>query len=69
MENKKDDLPKMLDIFKESFSDEMSPIGLMIDYEILILEIEMAITEYSNDVILGGKIRTIMSKWESKNKK
>lgn len=65
MENKKD-LPEMIQLFKEEFEGELSMLNTLVDFEVLILEIGIAIDETPNDTILGGKVRTIMDKWMKK---
>ena len=64
-ENKKE-LPEMIQLFKEEFEGELSMLNTLVDFEVLILEIGIAIDETPNDTILGGKVRTIMDKWMKK---
>jgi hypothetical protein len=43
-------------------------MNAMIEYEVLILSINMAVNDNPNDLMLGGEIRQIMSNWNEKNK-
>lgn len=65
MENKKE-LPEMIELFKNEFSEDLSTMNSLIEYEVLILNIEMAINDNPNDLMLGGQIRKIMSDWNEK---
>jgi hypothetical protein len=65
MENKKE-LPEMMQLFKEEFEGELGMLNTLVDFEVLILEIGIAIDETPNDTILGGKVRSIMDKWMKK---
>jgi len=67
MENRKE-LPEMIQLFKEEFNGELGMLNTLVDFELLILEIGLAIDETPNDTILGGKIRVIMDKWMAKDK-
>ena len=67
MENRKE-LPEMIQLFKEEFNGELGMLNTLVDFELLILEIGLAIDETPNDTILGGKIRIIMDKWMAKDK-
>ena len=64
-ENKKE-LPEMIQLFKEEFEGELGMLNTLVDFEVLILEIGIAIDETPNDTILGGKVRGIMDKWMKK---
>ena len=66
MENKKD-LPEMIQLFKEEFEGELSMLNTLAHFEVLIMEIGIAIDETSDDAILGAKVRIIMDKWMNKN--
>lgn len=66
MDNK--NLPEMFELFKEEFEGELSMLNTLVNFEILILEIGIAINDNSNDAILGAKIRIIMDKWMNKDK-
>ena len=65
MTNKKN-LPEMIQLFKEEFEGELSMLNTLVDFEVLIMEIGIAIDETPNDAILGGKVRVIMDKWINK---
>lgn len=65
-ENKKE-LPEMIQLFKEEFEGELGMLNTLVDFEVLILEIGIAIDETPNDTILGAKVRIIMDKWMNKN--
>jgi hypothetical protein len=54
----------MIELFKDEFNEDLSTMNTLIEYEILILNIKMAINDYSNDSMLGGQIRKIMSDWD-----
>ena len=56
-------LPEMIELFKEEFNGELSVMNSLIEYEVLIMEIEIMVNENPNDEILGSKIRIIMSNW------
>ena len=66
MSNKKN-LPDMLNIFKDMFTEQQPTMDALINYEVLVLTIEAAIAETSNHAILGEKIKEIMSDWTAKN--
>lgn len=59
-------LPEMIELFKNEFSEDLSTMNSLIEYEVLILNIEMAINDNPNDLMLGGQIRKIMSDWNEK---
>ena len=61
-------LPEMIELFKTEFSEDLSTMNTLIEYEVLILSIEMAINDNPNDSILGGQIRQLMSDWNDKKK-
>ena len=61
-------LPEMIELFKNEFNEDLSTMNTLIEYEVLILSIEMAINDNPNDSMLGGQIRQIMSDWEEKKK-
>ncbi len=60
-------LPEMIQLFKEEFDGELSMLNTLVDFEVLIMEIAIAIDENPNDSMLGSKIRQIMSGWNDKN--
>jgi hypothetical protein len=62
------ELPEMIQLFKEEFDGELSMLNTLVDFEVLIMEIGIAIDETSDDAILGSKVRVIMDKWLNKNK-
>ena len=59
-------LPEMIELFKDEFNEDLSTMNALIEYEVLILSIEMAINDNPNDLMLGGEIRQIMSNWNGK---
>jgi hypothetical protein len=61
-------LPEMIELFKNEFNEDLSTMNTLIEYEVLILSIEMAINDNPNDSMLGGQIRQLMSNWEEKKK-
>jgi hypothetical protein len=61
-------LPEMIELFKDEFNEDLSTMNAMIEYEVLILSINMAVNDNPNDLMLGGEIRKIMSSWNDKNK-
>ena len=61
-------LPEMIELFKDEFNEDLSTMNAMIEYEVLILSINMAINDNHNDFMLGSNIRQIMSSWNEKNK-
>lgn len=61
-------LPEMIELFKDEFNEDLSTMNAMIEYEVLILSINMAINDNHNDFMLGSNIRKIMSSWNEKNK-
>jgi len=61
-------LPEMIELFKDEFNQDLSTMNAMIEYEVLILSINMAVNDNPNDLMLGGEIRKIMSSWNDKNK-
>ena len=65
--SEKKNLPDMLNIFKDMFTEEQPTIDALINYEVLVLTIENAIDEISDNAILGEKIKEIMSDWSAKN--
>lgn len=67
MENRKE-LPEMIQLFKQEFDGELGMLNTLVDFEVLIMEIGIAIDETSDDGILGSKIRVIMDKWMNKHK-
>ena len=62
------ELPEMIQLFKEEFDGELGMLNTLVDFEVLIMEIGIAIDETSDDASLGGKVRVIMDKWMNKNK-
>ena len=62
------ELPEMIQLFKEEFDGELGMLNTLVDFEVLIMEIGIAIDETSDDASLGSKIRVIMDKWMNKNK-
>ena len=67
MKNRKE-LPEMIQLFKEEFDGELGMLNTLVDFEVLIMEIGIAIDETSDDAILGAKVRDIMDKWMNKHK-
>lgn len=67
MEESKKELPEMIQLFKEEFEGELSMLNTLVHFEVLIMEIGIAIDETSDDAILGAKVRIIMDKWMNKN--
>jgi hypothetical protein len=65
--SEKNNLPDMLNIFKDMFTEEQPTMDALINYEVLVLTIEAAIDETSNSTVLGEKIKQIMSDWTAKN--
>ena len=61
-------LPEMIELFKNEFNEDLSTMNTLIEYEVLILSINMAINDNHNDFMLGSNIRQIMSSWNEKNK-
>lgn len=66
MKNKKE-IPELIQVFKEEFNGELSMLNVLVEYELLILEIGIAIDENSDNSILGSKIRVIMDNWKDKH--
>lgn len=63
-------LPEMIELFKDEFNEDLSTMNTLVQYEVLILGIEMAINDTPNDSMLGGQIRQIMSDWnDTKDKR
>jgi hypothetical protein len=62
-------LPEMIELFKDEFEGELSMLNTLVEFEVLILQIQQAIIETPNDTNLGGKIRVIMNNWDKNDKK
>jgi hypothetical protein len=60
-------LPNMMNIFKDMFTEEQPTMDALINYEVLVLTIEAAIDDISDNAILGERVKKIMSDWSGKN--
>ena len=60
-------LPELLETFKMEFLDEINNLNPLVNYEVLLLEIEQAVDETPNDSILGNKIRGLINQFKEKN--